>query len=110
MTLSYTPTVDCVWEVALYIATVQKVDAAYHNAYGGIVLAPADANGIANAWHNVTQHASVNLYEGRHVTRLFSLNAGTAYTASAAISPGGGTWCYYCALDYLWMTGKAWPR
>ena len=109
--IAYTPVVDCWWEVTGHIGITQKTDAAYHYAYGAIVINIADANGVIRAHHLVTQHAQVNQYESRSMTRMFKLVAGVAYTATLVMSgANGGSWAYYRGANHLWLQGKAWAR
>jgi len=110
MQLSYTPPVDVWWDVTGVIGIVQKMDAAYHYAYGRLALAPTDVDGVQYAHHLVTQHSAVQQFEARVVQRAFKLAAGTAYTVTLGISPGGGTWTYHCGVGHLWLEAKAITR
>ena len=110
MQIGYTPPVNAWWEVTGNMAIVQKLDAAYSYAYGGITISPADADGYATAQQLITQHSSVQQFESRHVSRLFKLTAGVPYTATLFISPAAGTWSYYCGPNHLFIHLKAWQR
>lgn len=109
--LQYTPPVDAWWEVSLQVGLVQKVDAAYHQAYAGVLVTPAPASGSGQAWGaRLTQHSTVDTYAFRAVSKLFRLAAGVTYTAQGAWSADGGTWQYFQGAGYLWIQGRAWPR
>jgi hypothetical protein len=110
--LSYTPPIDCWWDVGFDVGIVQKNDANYHYCYGGIQLTPGDVDGVSDcSGHLVTQHASVNQYEARQVRRLFKLAAGVPYVASAVLGPAsGGSWSYYAGSAQMWMEALAYAR
>jgi len=110
MTIGFTPAVDCWWEVTGNIGIVQKQDAAYHPAYGVLVLNVADEDGIATVGWRLTQHSTVDTDAGRLMNGLFKLKAGIAYTASVGINPAGGTWRYYQTSTLVYIYGKAWGR
>jgi hypothetical protein len=110
MQLAYTPPVDVWWDVNGNIGIVQKIDANYHYSYGMLVLSPVDVDGMSQARQLITQHSTVQTYESRMPRRLFKLAAGTAYTVSLGIEPGGGTWTYYCGPGQLWLEAKAITR
>src|SRR4051812_4396578 len=63
MRLTYTPPVDCWWEINGNIGIVQKIDAAYHYAYGTLQLAPADVDGISRAMQIAMQNNLVQTFE-----------------------------------------------
>jgi len=110
MRISYTPPVDAWWEVNGLIGLAVKVDANYNYALGGLILNTADVDGaVSTAWY-ITQHSAVQQYEGRHMTRIWKLAAGVAYTCALYLSVTGGTWQYYCGPSQLYIQGKAWAR
>jgi hypothetical protein len=108
--LTFTPQLDCWWEIIASIGLAACDTAAYSLAYGQVILSPVDADGKQGCNYGVTQHSAVNQFEGRSMSRLYKLVAGTAYTVNLAFSPSSGTWRYYCGPDYLSIQGKAWPR
>ena len=118
--IAYTPTVNVWWDLYGQIGVVQKMDAAYHFAYGQLVVSPipedASAQGVPTfASTNVAsvlfnQH-STDAYAARHLQRIVALKAGVAYTARLGFGPtAGGTWRYYRAPESLYIQGKASPR
>jgi hypothetical protein len=109
MRLTFSPLVDCWWEVNGHF-WAQKNDAAYHYAYGLVSLAPADVDGITGAQSLVEQHSTVQIYETYIMHRIFRLVANTAYTATMQIQSQGGSYSYYRGPNHLWIEGKAWPR
>jgi hypothetical protein len=109
--LTYTPPVNAWLEVALTVGALQKISAEYTYLYGGVLLTPNDADGRGSVYHLVTQHASVQQFEGRQVSTLFKLNAGVAYQIDGILTGGsGGTWNYYIGKAQLSLTSKAWAR
>jgi hypothetical protein len=110
LALSYTPPVDVWWEVHANIGVLQKIDAAYHYAYGQLELLPADVDSVSSAPNILTQHTSVDDYGWRGPQRIWKLAAGTAYTCTANFSPAGGLWQFYQGRDYMFIEGKAWTR
>lgn len=112
--LSFSYTTPATWPHVLmevsFRAMVQKVDAAYHYMYGGVICTPTDAAGCPSLYQLVTQHSTVNQFEGRSVTGLFLLNPSTAYTFNAYLGGmSGGTWQYYRGPAQLGLNGKAFP-
>lgn len=113
MQLTYTPQVNCWWEVNGGIGLVLAVDATnYHYIYGAITISPADADGLVGAYALAMQHNAVDSYIPRNMTRIFKLTAGTTYAVSLALFGGdsGGQWQYYCGPNQLWINAKAMTR
>lgn len=112
MRLSYTPPVNCWWDVTATVGIVQAVSNTYHYIYGMILLNTPDVDGILNSGVLVEQNSSANVYEGRTLSRLFKLAAGTAYTVDLALLGGslGSSWQYYHGPTQLWINAKAITR
>lgn len=110
MTLAYTPTINVWWDVHASMGLMQKQDAAYHYNVLGLQMTPGDADGMTTAVHYITQHSTVQQFEGYRLTRVFKLNAGVAYSIKMYMSPSGGTWRYYTGASHLYMDGKAFSR
>ncbi len=109
--LLYTPPIDAWWEVTLRISLLQKLDAAYHYAYGMIELSPAPVTGTAVRHSIIVQHSSVNYYMSFDITTLYKLAANTAYTAKSVFGNGnGGSWQHYRGGGHLDMHAYAWAR
>ena len=105
----YTPTANVLAQVTLGLGLVSKVDAAYSMAYGAVHITPSDMDGVAYAYEALVQHAQVDNYAGRMISRDFRLAANTAYTINSVFSPQGtGTWQIYQGAGHLWMSLKAW--
>jgi hypothetical protein len=104
------------WEVTFFVGLVVKQDAAYNYAYGTCrtVLpgpsATSDQDGISEVKHIVSQHNSVQLYEGRMGRRLFRVPANTNWQCIVYWESDGGTWQYYQGRHQLWMEGKQWRQ
>ena len=108
MRISYTPPVDCWWELDALIGIVYKTDAAYGYAYWGTLLAPADVDGIQRTKAIEMQNSSVNTYAFKSVHRKHRLVAGVAYSVDLYCDlTGGGTWQYNNSPDYLTMGATA---
>jgi hypothetical protein len=110
MRLSYTPPVNCWWEVHGNMGTIQKLDAAYHYGYMDLILTPADADGYDRTEQIEEQHSTVQIYAFRSALMLFKLTAGVAYRCDMLFSTQGGSWQYSQNTANLSMIGKAWPR
>ena len=110
MRLSFTPAVNCWWEVEATVGILQKLDAAYHYAYVYLLLNPADADGQTEFRMIETQHSGVQQYTSRNPSTIYKLNAGIAYTCTAKFEHGGGSWQHHQGNFYLWIQGKAWAR
>lgn len=109
--LQYTPPIDVWWEVTLRISILQKLDAAYHYAYGMIELSPAPVSGTSIRHSIITQHASVDTHMSFDKTTIYKLAANTAYTAKSAFGAGnGGSWQHYRGAGHLDMHANAWAR
>jgi hypothetical protein len=109
--LTYTPPVDAWWDAYLQLGLIQKIDANYNYLYGGLKLTPADVDGITNALELITQHASVQQFEGRGVGRIFKLAAGVTYQLDGILTGGsGGTWNYFQGKHQLALQAIAFPR
>jgi len=108
--VSYTPSVNCWWEVECNVGLMRKVDAAYHYGYLLLLLTPADQDGFNTRGAIEMQHSTVQTFVERQVTCWFRLAAGTPYTCKAQASLSGGTWSYYQAKEYLWMSGRVFPQ
>ena len=110
MEISYTPTVPVWWEVEFNIGLLRKVDAAYHYGYALMVLNTTDADGLQVRGAIETQHSTVQTFVQRQVTSWYRLNAGTPYSCKLQSSFSGGSWQYYQAKEYLWMSGRVFPQ
>lgn len=110
LALSYTPPVNCWWDVDLVVGTLQKTDAAYHYAQIYIGLTPTDEDGIAAVNTTKTQHSTVQTFEPQVISSLFKLKANTAYQVWASMSTSGGTWQYWQGSTQLWIQAKAIAR
>lgn len=79
--ISFTPPVDCWWEVDGTVYFYQA-NAAYTYCYASIALNVADADG-AGDHQEITSglHSGVIIYQTRSVKKKFKLTAGVAYTA-----------------------------
>ena len=109
--LTYTPPVDCWWDCWVNIGLVAKTSAEYTYMYGGLLITPADQDGVANQVHLITQHSTVQQYEGRFARRLFKLAAGTTYRVDGVVGGGsGGQWQYYIGKSQLSLGAIAFPR
>ena len=108
--LTYTSPVDAWWDVGLNLGLLQKVDAAYHYAFPRLSLSPPDADGVYDSYQYVTQHASVQTFEGYGIRRMYKLAAGVAYTVNGLITVSGGTWQYHMGPAQLWIDARAYAR
>jgi hypothetical protein len=104
--ISYTPPVDCYWDVSLNVM-ITKLDAAYHNAYATIDLSPVDLHGDSGVWQIAIQHNSVDWAWPRLPRRTFWLSRGVSYVARANYSLSGGSWQMHQGAGYLMMDGVA---
>ena len=108
--ITYTPAVDCFWEVIGHVGQMQKIDAVYHYGYVRLFIAPADADAITWGSHSlITQRSDVQTYMAHSARHIFRLKAGVTYTAYMGFEVQGGTWNYGCDPAYLSIEGKAWP-
>ena len=110
MSLTYTPPVNCWWETSGLVGILDKTDAAYHYAYIYLTLSPNDVDGNNAVYQIFTQNQASDRYGNRMPSRIWKLNAGTAYTVTMAINTSGGTWQYTQLAQYLKLQGKAWSR
>lgn len=111
LSLAFTPTVDCWWEVRGQVGMLYKVDAAYHYGVAYLELSVADADGDSSgSFSNLTQHNGVITYAAHRTERVWKLVAGQAYTCRMRGSFSGGTWQYYAGRGYVSLVGKAWSR
>jgi hypothetical protein len=110
MVITFTPAVDCWWEVHGLIGLLQKQDAAYHPCYGTLDCIPQDEDASPGVAARLTQHSGVNTDANRVLSDMFKLKAGIAYTARLGLSSAGGSWRYYMAENLLHIRGKAWAR
>jgi hypothetical protein len=110
MQISYTPTVNCYWEVYGHIGYTQKIDATWGGAYGGLALTPADASGYSAAWTLGYGNSAGPAADNRVLQRTYILTANTPYTVNLAFSVSQGTWNIYQDQQYFYMEAKAWSR
>jgi hypothetical protein len=111
MRITYTPTVDCWWDVDGSVGYIYKseITTAYQYFYVLMGLSPADAEGVSAGVGLATQYGSSGqYYSWRTLRRVFRLSANTTYTARLYCSMGGGSWGYYQHSSVLWLCGKAW--
>lgn len=107
----YTPPVNAWWEPFLHLGLISKQSAEYTYMYGGVKITPGDVDGRTNILNLVTQHASVQQFEGRFASTMFKLAAGTAYQLDGIVTGGsGGTWNYFIGKHQLEMHAKAYAR
>jgi len=109
--ISYTPTVDCWWEVTGHISNIHKTDATYSYMYAYIHLNVVDQDGHDAVYMNLTQHSAVDTFAFRSGAKLFRLAANTAYTCSLGTTGDNtGSWEYYASRDHIGLSGKAWAQ
>lgn len=112
LAVSYTPPVNCWWEVACCVGIFQKTDAGYGYAYIYLALVPndADGRGVSSRYAIESQNPAVQTYQYRNLTQVYKLNAGVAYSCVARASIGTGTWQFNQGSTLLAIEGKAWAR
>jgi len=108
--ITYTPPVDCYWEVHGHVGEMVKQDANYHYGDVALTITPADADGVTlGANSRETQHSTVQTHMNYQVRKVFRLSAGVKYTAYLSFTPQAGTWAYGLSPGELFIEGKAWP-
>ncbi len=108
--LTFTPPVDAWLDATLNMGIVEKSDANYNYGYAVMRLTPPDVDGVQDADHYVMQHASVNIYDHRHVQRVFKLAAGTSYILDGLFTCSAGSWRYHAGKAMLYLDGRLWAR
>ena len=108
--LSYTPPVDCNWEVHAQVGIIQALTAAYNHYFTNIQMSPVDAEGSEYIQIAKTQHSQVQQFAFNDMNRLFRLRAGVTYTAWLEFIQlaTAGTWQYHQSFQYLSIEGRAW--
>jgi len=108
--LSYTPPVDCNWEVHSQIGIIQALAASYFQYFVNIQLSPVDAEGSEYIQLAKTQNSAVQTFAFSDLVRLFRLRAGVAYTTWVEFIQlaTAGTWQYHQSSSYLSIEGRAW--
>jgi hypothetical protein len=107
--ISYTPSVDCWWEVEAN-CMYWKTDAAYHYGYLFLNLSPNDQDGLSTRGAIETQHKDVQTFVARQVSQWYRLASGVAYTCKTTTSFSGGTWSVHQGHDYMWMSGRVFAQ
>lgn len=112
LALTYTPPVDCWWDVTATIGIVDSLNAVYNYMYGLLDISPNDVDNEANGGYQImTQRSDVNKYGHRKPEAIFKLAAGTTYTVSAQWVLGTvASWQYNQGHAYLSIIGRAWAR
>jgi hypothetical protein len=107
MALSYTPPVDCWWELDA-VGYLTCGTAAYTYTQSDILLTPADADGFSTMQEIMSgQYNGVVTYYSPKVHRLFKLTAGVAYTAQFRHFLQASSMTAYRGGTYTWMLAKA---
>jgi hypothetical protein len=112
MQLSYTPDVDCWWEVDANVGLIDCTATAYNYLYITQIINIADEDGFTSATSQLmTQRTDVNKYGFRKAIMTWKLAAGNAYIVNVNWSTNAvAGWQYYCSQDRLHIIGKAWAR
>lgn len=106
----YTPPVDAWWCVSSTIGLIQKLDAAYHNAYGYLQLDPADGDNLIYCYDYEYQHSTVQTFSFRKMQHTYKLAAGVAYSCTTRWGPSGGSWQIHQGQTVMHMQGMAYRR
>jgi hypothetical protein len=107
--LTYTPPVNCYWDVEAHLSRVKKDDAAWHYIQFDLRLNILDMNGrnispdfIVECHLDGWQHACIDL------KMRWQLQAGIAYTCKMHKSgQEGGTYTYHQGSDFMYLRGTA---
>ena len=104
MEISYTPRYDCRWLVRSNTMW-HGVSGGWQRADHGIMISPADADGVIYGHRRCMLHYDNTTVEWRtaSVSAMFRLTAGIAYTAYLAFTYSSGYWQAY-------HTGKPYTR
>jgi hypothetical protein len=106
LSVSYTPPVDCWWEVTVHVGLMQVLTGP-GLVYLGAAISPADVDGLFIGYQRETDDGG---YTFRVVRRTFKLAAGIAYTARGVWSLSTGTYQYHQGDQFLWLEAKAFAR
>lgn len=110
MQLSFTPPVDCWWDLRGRIY-MTKAEAAYTYTQATVQLSPADADGVSNDTEIMSgQYNGVVTYYSFKPNLWFKLAAGVAYTGVLQAFIQLGVISSYRAPGYLELLGNAYVR
>jgi hypothetical protein len=113
LVISYTPPVDCWWDVNYNIGLVQALSGAYYYPKTNLSFFSGgpDADGITSvAGQLQMQHANVQTFMSYSGSHVFKLNAGVAYQMGVYWDGGVASWQVHNGPEYMHIQGKAFAR
>jgi hypothetical protein len=108
--LSYTPPVDCWWEVESQVGIIQALTAAYNPYFVTLFLNTPDLLGRDASQNVETGRSDVMTYTFSARKATWRLRAATAYTCWAQFDQlaTAGTWQHHQLNTLLSIEGRAW--